>query len=150
MKTHVLSLVFVLAFLLSACGGRSALQQNQAKWQAQNIDHYRFTVVASCFCIFAGSEATYEVQNGQVVKETIQPAPDRPFDPATASEFYQPYNTIGKVFEYVEKATKEADQTTIEYDPTYGFPSDVSVDWVQQAADDEVYLTLSNFEALDS
>lgn len=149
MKTKIVSFVFVLALLLSACGGGSALQQNQDKWEGQNIDHYRFTVVASCFCIFAGSEATYEVQNGQVVNESIKAAPERDFDPAAGSEFYQPYNTIEKVFDYLEKASNEADQITVEYDPTYGFPANVSVDWIQQAADDEVYLTLSNFEALN-
>jgi len=149
MKTKSLSLLFVLVLILSACGGGSALQQNRAKWEGQNVDHYRFTVVASCFCIFAGSAATYEVQNGQIVNESIQAAPDREFEPAAGSEFYQPYNTIEKVFDYVEKATNEADQVTVEYDPTYGFPANVSVDWATQAADDELYLTLSNFQALD-
>jgi hypothetical protein len=148
MKTKIFSLLFVLTIILSACGGSSVLQQNQEKWEGQNIDHYRFTVIVSCFCPFAGVSVTYEVLNGQVVTQSVQSSPDNPVDEAQVSDFYQPYNTIEKVFNYVEGATKEADEVTIEYDPTYGFPADIFVDWIELATDDEMYLTLSNFEPL--
>ena len=148
MKTKIISFIFALVLMLSACAGGSEVQQNREKWEGQNIDHYRFTVVVSCFCPFAGAEVTYEVQNGQVVNELVQSDPDRQIDPVQASEFYQAYNTIEKVFDYVEQATNEADEITVEYDPTYGFPTDISVDWIKEATDDEMYLTLSNFEPL--
>jgi hypothetical protein len=148
MKTRVIYIFFALALLLSACVGGSEFEQNRDKWERQNIDHYRFTVVVSCFCPFAGAEVTYEVQKGQVVNESVQADPDRQIDPALASEFYQSYNTIEKVFEYAEQALNEADQTTIEYDQTCGFPTDISIDRIKEAIDDEMYLTLSNFEPL--
>jgi Family of unknown function (DUF6174) len=148
MKTKIISLFFTLVLTLSACGGGSTFQRNQDKWESKNINHYRFTVVVGCFCPFAGAEVTYEVQNGQVVNESVKPAPDRPDDPNRISDFYQPYNTIGKVFDYVEQAVKEADETTIQYDPTYGFPTSVVVDQIKQAVDDEMYLTLSSFTPL--
>lgn len=132
--------------MLTSCNSGSALQQNRDKWEAQNFNHYRFTVVVSCFCPFAGAEMTYEVLNGQVVSQSVQAPPEREIDEAQVGDFYQPYNTIEKVFEYVEEAVKEADETTIEYDPTYGFPTQVSIDWIKEAGDDEMYLTLSNFE----
>jgi len=148
MKTKVISLLLVLVLGLSACGSESEFQRNQKKWQAQDINHYRFTIAVSCFCPFAFVEVTYEVQNGQVVNQSIQTSPDNPVDEAQVNEFYQPYNTIEKVFDYVGKAVNEADKTTIEYDSTYGFPTDVSVDRNELATDDELYLTISNFEAL--
>ena len=148
MKTKTLSLIFVLAIALSACGNGTAFQKNLDKWEGQNINHYRFTLVVGCFCPFAGAEVTYEVVNGQVVNESIKPAVDRPDELDRISEFYQSYNTIEKVFSYVGKSLNEADETTITYDPTYGFPTTVSVDWIKQAMDDEMYLTLSNFEPL--
>lgn len=148
MKTKFFSLLIALMLSVTACIGGPELQQNRAKWEGQNIEHYRFTVVASCFCPFAGAQVTYEVQNGQVLNESIQSDPDRQIDPAQASAFYQDYNTIDKVFDYLEKETKEADQITIDYDPTYGFPTDVSIDRIKEAIDDEMYLTLSNFEPL--
>lgn len=148
MKAKTFSLFFVLAIVFYACSGGSEFQQNQKKWDVQNIDHYRFTVAVSCFCPFAGVKVTYEVLNGQVLNESVQSTLDEQIDTALVSDFYQPYNTIDKVFVYVDEAIKEADETTIEYDPTYGFPNTVSVDWIKQAVDDEMYLSLSNFEEL--
>ena len=148
MKTKKISLFFILVLTLSACSGTSAFQQNQAKWEGQNINHYRFTIAVSCFCPFANVQVTYEVLNGEVVEQTVQFPPDNPVDEALVSDFYQPYNTIEKVFDYVGGAIKDADETTIEYDQNYGFPATVSVDWIKQAVDDEMYLTLSNFEIL--
>ena len=148
MKTKIISLLLALVFVLSACGGRSEFQRNQDKWQSQDIEHYRFTIAVSCFCPFAFVEVTYEVQNGQVVDQSVQTSPDNPVDEAQVSDFYQPYSTIEKVFDYVGKALNEADKTTVDFDPTYGFPTEVAIDWIELAADDEIYLTLSNFEAL--
>lgn len=148
MKTKFISFIFGLVLMLSACSGGSALQQNRQKWEAQNIDHYRFSVVVSCFCPFAGAEVTFEVRNGEVVSQAVKASQDWQIDEAQLTEFYQPYNTIEKVFAYVEGADKEADETTVTFDPTFGFPTDVSVDWIKLAIDDEMYLTLSNFDPL--
>ena len=148
MKTRIITLFFILVLTISACGGGSVFQQNQKKWEGQNINHYRFTVAVSCFCPFANVEVTYEVLNGQVVNQSVQSSPDNPVDEVLVNDFYQSYNTIEKIFDYVGGAINDADETTIEYDPTYGFPTDISVDWIKQAVDDEMYLTLSNFKAL--
>ena len=148
MKTNFISLLFVLVLTLSACGGSSEFRQNQEKWEGQNITHYRFTVAVSCFCPFANVNVTYEVLNGEVVSQSVQSSPDNPVDEALVSDFYRPYNTIEKVFDYVGGAIKDADKATIEYDTTYGFPTNVSIDWIELATDDEIYLTISNFEAL--
>ena len=148
MKTRIITLFLILVLTISACGGGSVFQQNQKKWEGQNINHYRFTVAVSCFCPFANVEVTYEVLNGQVVNQSVQSSPDNPVDEVLVNDFYQSYNTIEKIFDYVGGAINDADETTIEYDPTYGFPTDISVDWIKQAVDDEMYLTLSNFKAL--
>ncbi len=148
MKTKIISLVFALVIMLSACNGGSPLQQNRDKWESQNFDHYRFTLVVTCFCPFAGAEVTYEVQNGQVVNQSVQVAPDREIDQNQVTEFYQEYNTIEKVFNFVEQASNEADEVTVNYDPTHGFPTEISVDRIKEAVDDEIYLSLSNFQPL--
>jgi hypothetical protein len=148
MKTKIFSLLFAVILVLSACSGGSALQQNRGKWEGQNFDHYRFTVVVTCFCIFAGAEVTYEVQNGQILNQTVQPHPDRQIDPAEINQYYQEYNTIEKVFNFLEQATDEADEVTVEYDPIYGYPIEITIDYAKEAIDDELYLTLSNFEPL--
>ncbi len=122
MKTKFVSLLFVLVLTFSACGGGSTLQQNQTKWESLNIDHYRFTIAVSCFCPFANVEVTYEVQNGQVVSQSVQASPDNPVNEAQVSDFYQDYNTIDKVIDYVRRAVNEADKTTIDIRFDVWFP----------------------------
>ena len=41
-----------------------------------------------------------------------------------------------------------ADNVVVAYDPTYGFPTEITLDFEEQAADDELYLSISDFEAL--
>lgn len=90
MKTKTLSLFFVLAIVFSACSGGSEFQQNQEKWDGQNITHYRFTVAVSCFCPFAGVEVTYEVLNGQVLNESVQSTFGDQIDTAQAATSTSP------------------------------------------------------------
>lgn len=82
------------------------------------------------------------------MNQSVQTAPDNPVDETQVGDFYQPYNTIEKVFDYLGEAIQDANNTTINYDPTYGFPTLISIDWIELAIDDEMYLTLSNFEPL--
>lgn len=82
------------------------------------------------------------------MNQSVQTAPDNPVDETQAGDFYQPYNTIEKEFDYLGEAIQDANNTTINYDPTYGFPTLISIDWIELAIDDEMYLTLSNFEPL--
>ena len=36
----------------------------------------------------------------------------------------------------------------VTYDETYGFPTQITIDHAEMAADDELYLSISNFEVL--
>ena len=63
--------------------------------------------------------------------------------------------TINKLFAELEKdfasadgSESKADKVTVEYDDTYGFPTTITIDFVEEATDDELYLTISAFEAL--
>ncbi|NTU56037.1 MAG: hypothetical protein HGA79_07295, partial [Anaerolineales bacterium] len=43
---------------------------------------------------------------------------------------------------------QEAENLTMSFDPTYGFPVEVAIDYIELAADDELYLSVSGFEPL--
>jgi hypothetical protein len=45
--------------------------------------------------------------------------------------------TVPGVFAEVERARLEADRVDVTYHPTHGYPTDVFVDWEQNAADEE-------------
>ena len=153
-------LLVVLAIILSACAGlanagepKSDLELAHEQWQTANISHYRFDLHISCFCVFTENmPLVIEVNNGEVVSMEYQNGNE--IDPQLLDIFNR-YATIDKLFAGLESGFDfagddqgAADKVTVEYDATYGFPTKIDIDFVEQAIDDELYLTISNFEPL--
>jgi hypothetical protein len=146
-------ILIVMALILTACasaqalGNKSEIEQNQEKWQNANISHYRYDLSISCFCIFAQDmPLVVEVQNGKII--AMEYKSGKQIDPSLR-ELFEKYAPIDRVFSEVNAGLNGgADNVVVKYHPTYGFPTDVTIDVQQQAADDELYLTLSNFEKL--
>jgi hypothetical protein len=130
----------------SLVGPASGKVSEQDKWQDANISHYRYELGISCFCIFAQDmPLVIEVQDGEVV--SMEYKSGKEIDPAFLEQF-QRFDTIDKIFAELEKAQSEAERVEVTYDETYGFPTQITIDQAIQAADDELYLTISNFEVL--
>lgn len=143
-------LILFLAVLVSACSAsqpKSELEQAQEKWQEAGISHYRFHLNIGCFCVFSQDmPLLIEVQDGEVVSMAYQSG--KAIE-TTNMELFQHYNTIDRIFAELEKDLGgEADKVTVTYDETYGYPSQVSIDFIEQAVDDELGLTVTNFEEL--
>ena len=147
-------LLVLMTLVLAACsavagaaGNQSEIEQNKEKWQDQGISHYRYNLHISCFCVFVENmPLVIEVQDGEVVSMEFQNGSE--IDPSLF-EMFERYATIDRVFAEVEAGLNgAADNVVVKYDPTYGFPTEVTIDVEEQAADDEVYLTLSNVEEL--
>lgn len=153
-------LLVVLALVLSACAGianaggpKSELDLAREKWETANISHYRFNLFISCFCVFnENMPLTIEVNNGEVVSMEYQNGNE--IDPQLLDLFNR-YATIDKLFDglatgfdFTGDDQGPADKVTVEYDATHGFPTRIDIDFIEQAMDDELYLTASNFEAL--
>lgn len=153
-------LLLMLAIVLSACSTvanagepKSEVEQARDKWQAANISHYRFSLFISCFCVFTENmPLIIEVKDGEVI--SMEYATGNDIDPQLLDLFNR-YTTIDKLFDglesgFVVEGTDQgpADKVTVEYDATYGFPTKIDIDFIEQAADDELYLSISDFEAL--
>ena len=147
-------LFIFLTLALAACtavgnamGSQSEIEQNQEKWQNANISHYRYNLFISCFCIFTQDmPLIIEVQDGEVVSMEFQSGNE--ID-ASNHELFDKYATIDRLFDELEADLNgAADEVIAKYDPTYGFPTEVTIDFVKEATDDELYLTLSNFEVV--
>jgi hypothetical protein len=147
-------ILVVMTLILAGCaamgnalGNQSEIEQNREKWQDAAISHYRFHLFVGCFCVFTQDmPLIIEVQDGKVVSMEYQSGNE--IDPSLM-DLFNKYATIDRIFAEVEEGLNgAADNVVVKYDPTYGFPNEVTIDFEQQAADDEVYLTLSNFEVL--
>lgn len=146
-------ILIVMALILAACasanalGGQSEIEQNRDKWQDADISHYRYDLSISCFCVFTQDmPLLIEVQDGKIVSMEYQSGKE--IDPSL-TELFEKYATIDRIFTELEAGLNgAADEVIAKYDPTYGFPTEVTIDVEKQATDDELYLTLSNFEKL--
>ena len=148
-------LLFIfLTLALAACtaagnamGSQSEIEQNKEKWQNANISHYRYHLFISCFCVFTQDmPLIIEVQGGEIVSMEYQSGNE--ID-ATNRELFEKYATIDRLFAELEAGLNgAADEVIAKYDPTHGFPTEATIDFVKEATDDELYLNLSNFEEL--
>jgi hypothetical protein len=123
------------------------IESARQQWEAAGISHYRFNLNMVCFCAFSENmPLVVEVQDGSVVSMEYQNGNE--IDPASL-EFFQRYETIDKIFSELEKAAGgEADEVTVSFDDTYGFPEQIDIDVVKEAIDDELAMTISGFEVL--
>jgi len=144
----------VMALILSGCavmgsalGSQSEIEQNKEKWRDANVSHYRYELFISCFCVFnEDMPLMIEVQDGKVVSMEFQSGKE--IDPGLR-ELFDKYATIDRLFAELEADLNgAADKVDVEYDPKYGFPTTASIDFVEEAVDDELYLSISNFEEL--
>jgi hypothetical protein len=142
-------LFIVIALVLAACsaGSQSEIEQNRGKWQDASISHYRFNLFVGCFCVFSQDmPLVIEVQEGQVVSMEYESGKE--ID-ANNRELFEKYATIDRIFAELEADLNgAADEVVAEYDPTLGFPTQANIDFIKEAADDELYLTISDFEEL--
>jgi hypothetical protein len=90
-----------------------------------------------------------EVKDGEVVSLA-----DKDGNPISANdplfEYFNTFATIDRLFAELEGAMGSADagEITVKYDAALGFPAEASIDYIKEAVDDELYVTVSGFEQL--
>jgi len=144
-------LIITLVLTLAAClAGGSGLSRNKQIWENTGISHYRFELDLSCFCAFRDQmPLTVEVQDEEVVSITGADGEIIPTDDLNY-EYFSKYATINRLFTVLEAVAvdPEAGEVIVKYDPTFGYPTEASIDYIELAADDELYITISGFEKL--
>lgn len=122
------------------------LQFNRRLWEKQNIQNYRYTFSNGCFCIpDARGPVVIEVRNGKTKSITSVETGQRVTNP----EFFENYNTIPKLFNVIQDAiSRQAFSLDVNYSARYGYPTQINIDYNAQIADEELYLTIENFQVL--
>jgi hypothetical protein len=116
--------------------GFSTIEDPAERWAAYNIQNYSIDQQRSCFCPNGGLRAKLTIAGNQITGIT---------DVATGDTVPQNqwggYSTVDQLFSLINSAQHAAVLRT-HYDPAYGFPDSVYIDWNVQVADDEIlYLT---------
>ena len=133
---------------LVACGDdpvsprMEALAEAEALWNRTKpaSDSYTVDQQVMCFCLYGASTFRVTVTAGAITRvHDPQKVSDLP-----ANEISR-FRTVDQLFNEVRAAmAKSGVLTSVEYHPTMGVPSEVSLDPIKNAIDDEVaYLTNS-------
>ncbi|RJP48212.1 MAG: hypothetical protein C4583_14715 [Anaerolineaceae bacterium] len=145
-KQTLLIAVLILALTLSACGTKSELDQNRARWDSAGVTHYTFQLTVSCFCPFAEiMPITVEVQDGKIVSmrdvngEAVE---------GESRQYIEEAATVEGLFTIAEENLANADQVEVTYDAQYGFPTSIVVDRIKMAIDDEIAYYARAFKIL--
>lgn len=123
------------------------LAEARARWDSKDVASYSYILELECFCAPASElePVLVTVQNGQVA--SLQYWDENPAQrtPAPASIF-GPYDTIDELFELIADAIdRDADLLQVGYDPEYGFPAIINVDY-QAGGSDQKLLFVTEFE----
>jgi hypothetical protein len=110
---------------------RQNLQQARTKWDSRNVASYSYVLELQCFCAPASElkPVLVTVNNGAVASLQYWDETPSKRTPAPASIFGA-YDTVEDLFALVDDAIdRDADVLRVGYNPEYGFPEAVSVDY---------------------
>jgi hypothetical protein len=148
----LIAAVAVTALALSGAFSGAVTTENtavpdtpQARWESHELESYRYTLQVGCFCLQESTlPVTIEIQDGEVASITY-------VDDGTAADpaLFERYNSIDKLFAVINDAeAQDPARLDVTYDETYGVPLSVNIDISEMIADEELYLEVSSFEAL--
>ena len=144
-------LVALAALWTAACespvapGDRDSLAEAKARWRTNGAVAYQYELNRSCFCILAGRWMNITVDPGGVLfAEFVDPRAG--VEAALLS--YVP--TVPDLFDLIEDALdRRAAYFSAEYDPVYGYPTRIEIDYSSAAADDELAISARGLIARD-
>lgn len=117
------------------------LDEALARWEAADLDAYRFTLRRSCFCPSPDFTGPFDVtvRGGAIASVRLDGA-------AVDAERAV---TVDDLFALIEEAyDREAETVRVTFDPEVGAPTEVYIDYSSMMADEEISYTVSGFEAL--
>ena len=119
------------------------LQAAETKWRQLKPKHYAYTLQRSCFCApEVRKPIEIRVFRGKVQQATVLPDGT----PLPADRQYSAL-TIDDLFKTIHDAIdRNAASLSVTYDPQYGFPTNISIDYNRMMADEELSLSASNFK----
>lgn len=146
-RTHI---VLGLVLLTLGCSDIYGPQKNELSaardlWVQSSSDGYSYEFRRSCFCppdytSLIRIEVLGGVVNSAIYVDTGNPVTD----PTIAL-------TIAELFDEIQTAIdNEAFSIVATYDPVLGHPVSVSIDFIENAVDDEMAFSVSAFQFVDT
>ncbi len=157
MFSYIINFVIIVSLVLLSStiqqhGNRlQELGHKREQWTAANIQHYAYQLRIDCFCPFNHVPVVIEVKDGATVA-----IKDAATSKLVTHHFFEPYNTIDRVFDEIQREVEtQGDHTTnkmvisSEFDPTYGFPTRLEIDYTNPGSDANITYIIQNFDILE-
>jgi hypothetical protein len=120
---------------------RAELERNRELWShGERLPSHQYRLHRGCFCPPPNDLLVTVIDRDSV--EIVDPDSGEPIDNLDA---YFPV-TIDDLFDLVDDAIDHADFVEVDYDPVWGAPIRIAIDYLQQAVDDEVSFLLSDLQ----
>lgn len=125
---------------------REAFERSSERWRGEGIDAYSYTSLAYCECLPASvGPVEITVEDGRISSLTPlqrdEPVPEEQWDA---------FWTVEELFDLVERGLEErARQLHVSYDTSFGYPRKVDLDFEEQVTDDEFFIQISEFTAIE-
>ena len=152
------SFFFLLVIPLISCslftnendGYEAALK----KWQESKFPDYEFRYGMLCYCIrttpaliVVKSDTIYQVLNIETRDSLMIETGENSVEYA-GDLFKNHFKTIDELFEVIKDArAKGAHKLEVDYDVSNGFPVLIDIDYIKEAADDEIRYSVSEYQA---
>ena len=139
------------ALSLAACSGpysdlQRELRQNEQKWTSQKTRDYSYTLRIGCFCPPEITSPVLVEVRGGTTKSVSYVSDGR----EATNELFRKADTIEELFSVIrESIDQKVDKLTVEYDPSLGYPTEISIDPIETAIDEERAYTVSNFRRVE-
>jgi hypothetical protein len=119
---------------------RGELETARALWQAHGGGWYTMQLSRECFCVLSGRQIEISVENGSVVWAQYADSKS-----PVENAWFAYLQTVPDLFDLIDDAiTRKAASLTVSYDPVYGYPTRIAVDYSATVADDEETYTASD------
>ena len=143
--------MLVLLLAVGACSSPTgpsdqaqALALSRARWFNSGIADYQFTIARLCECVPESvGPVVVEVREGLVVERKY--ASGVSVDP----QYDDLFTAVPGLFELIDEAIRrDAAGLAVRYNPAYGYPESIQIDWVAGTVDDEVSYRITDFTLL--
>ncbi|WP_117884271.1 DUF6174 domain-containing protein [Aureibaculum luteum] len=115
----------------------------KAKWEKLQFKDYTIQENTSCFC---GGLLEWTTKVTSNEKDTVYYDDSKLYKGQTYQMVFDGAKTIDEAFDFIEQFdVKTVYYFDVVYDEQFGFPKSISIDYVENMADDEITYLYSNF-----
>ncbi len=123
---------------------REAFVAALSRWEDNGSPNYDYTFTRGCFCPEEHrGPYSVTVRSDEVVSASFRGIDLFDIQSLEIGRYDEIVKTVYGLFAEIERALREADSFTVAYHPELGYPTDVYIDWISNAADDEVSYTIA-------